>query len=67
MLEDEPSGLTTSGSPKWTTRYASPELLMEEEARHTLESDVWAWGCLLLHVSFQQLIWHLVRVLKSSI
>lgn len=46
--EEGPSGLTTSDSTKYTPRYASPELLMVTMARHTLKSDIWAWGCLLL-------------------
>lgn len=49
MLEDAPSGLTTTGSPQFTLFYASPELL-NEGTRHTLKSDVWAWGCLFLGV-----------------
>lgn len=49
---EDPSGLTTTASPKYTTRYASPELVMESGARITLASDVWAWGCLFLDVSF---------------
>ncbi|KAG8974276.1 hypothetical protein FRC05_007700 [Tulasnella sp. 425] len=39
------TGLTTSRSIKGSMRYMSPELLSEEESKHTLESDVWAWGC----------------------
>lgn len=49
MLEDEPSGLTTTDRPKYTLFYASPELL-HDGTRHTLKSDVWAWGCLFLGV-----------------
>lgn len=29
----------------------SPELLTEENPVHTLESDVWAYGCLVFKVS----------------
>ncbi|KAG8924876.1 hypothetical protein FRC00_004594, partial [Tulasnella sp. 408] len=39
------SGLTTSQSIKGSIRYMSPELHLEEDAKHTLASDVWAWGC----------------------
>ncbi|KAG8920218.1 hypothetical protein FRC01_000869 [Tulasnella sp. 417] len=39
------SGLTTLNSAKGSSRYMSPELLQENESKHTLESDVWAWGC----------------------
>ncbi|KAG8964312.1 hypothetical protein FRC05_003862 [Tulasnella sp. 425] len=38
------SGLTTSKSVKGSTRYMAPELLLENEARQTLKSDVWAWA-----------------------
>lgn len=55
MLEDEPSGLTTTASPKFTLYYASPELLNNITC-HTLQSDVWAWGCLLLSVSSSRLV-----------
>ncbi|KAG8931427.1 hypothetical protein FRC01_001320 [Tulasnella sp. 417] len=42
---DTSSGLTTSRTPKGSLRYMSPELHLEEDARPTLASDVWAWGC----------------------
>lgn len=50
MLDNESSGLTTTSTPKMTLWYTSPEIL-NNSSRHTLASDVWAWGCLLLHVS----------------
>ncbi|KAG8907500.1 hypothetical protein FRC01_007655 [Tulasnella sp. 417] len=40
-----PSGLTTSNTIKGSTRYMSPELLQDNDAKNTLESDMWAWGC----------------------
>lgn len=49
-MQDVPSGLTTAKTANWTTRYAAPELVSVEEASHTLQSDVWAWGCLVLVV-----------------
>ncbi|KAG8951679.1 hypothetical protein FRC00_007140, partial [Tulasnella sp. 408] len=39
------SGLTTSRSTKGSSRYMSPELFQSEDAKHTLESDIWAWAC----------------------
>ncbi|KAG9030897.1 hypothetical protein FS837_003158, partial [Tulasnella sp. UAMH 9824] len=45
FMEESTSGLTTSRSFKDALRYMSPELLLEDEKKHTLESDVWAWGC----------------------
>lgn len=54
VLEEIPSGLTTRSTRIGTLRYVSPELMMD--ARHTRESDVWAWACLLLEVCFVTLI-----------
>lgn len=53
FIEDSegPSGLTTSRSIKASPRYMSPELLDEEEAKHTLESDIWAWACTIFEVA----------------
>lgn len=50
VMDDAPSGLTTSGS-LGTTRYVSPELFMDEGHSHSFSSDIWAWGCLSLQVS----------------
>ncbi|KAG8971948.1 hypothetical protein FRC05_010483 [Tulasnella sp. 425] len=44
------TGLTTSRSIKGSIRYMSPELLLEEDAKHTLESDIWAWGCTVFEI-----------------
>ncbi|KIO24171.1 hypothetical protein M407DRAFT_103643 [Tulasnella calospora MUT 4182] len=49
LTEGQPSGLTTTKTIKGSTRYMSPELL-EEDAVHTLSSDIWAYGCLVLKV-----------------
>lgn len=43
------SGLTTSKSIKGATRYMSPELV-RDGSKHTLQSDVWAWGCTTFEV-----------------
>lgn len=51
VLEEVPSGLTTSKVTLGTPRYASPELVMEDDPLRDLPSDVWAWGCLVLEVS----------------
>ncbi|KAG8925022.1 hypothetical protein FRC01_010781 [Tulasnella sp. 417] len=47
LADGQPSGLTTTKTIKGSTRYMSPELL-EEDAVHTLHSDIWAYGCLAL-------------------
>ncbi|KIO24172.1 hypothetical protein M407DRAFT_53886, partial [Tulasnella calospora MUT 4182] len=49
LADGQPSGLTTTKTIKGSTRYMSPELL-EENAVHTLSSDIWAYGCLVLKV-----------------
>ncbi|KAG8974618.1 hypothetical protein FRC05_007094 [Tulasnella sp. 425] len=40
-----PSGLTTTRAVKGSSRYMSPELLLEGEGKQTLASDIWAWAC----------------------
>ncbi|KAG8899644.1 hypothetical protein FRC00_001159 [Tulasnella sp. 408] len=44
------SGLTTSRSTKGSTRYMSPELFQDFEAKHTLESDIWGWACTIFEI-----------------
>lgn len=56
VLEDVPSGLTSTQINGITVRYAAPELIRNDSASHTLASDVWAWGSLLLVVSSQVLL-----------
>ncbi|KAG8986292.1 hypothetical protein FRB90_004102, partial [Tulasnella sp. 427] len=50
--EDGPSGLTTSRTIRGSLRYMAPELILEMDGmpKRTLESDVWAWGCLLYEI-----------------
>ncbi|KIO16994.1 hypothetical protein M407DRAFT_85390, partial [Tulasnella calospora MUT 4182] len=48
---EAPSGLDTSQSIKGSTRYMSPELFPKDgHPKHTLQSDVWAWGCTVFQV-----------------
>jgi len=50
-MEGIPTGLTTSVTTFiGSTRYLSPELLLEDKPRRTLKSDIWAWACLLLEI-----------------
>lgn len=51
VMDNQPSGLTTTTTVKGTTRYLSPELLLDDNAEKTLQSDVWAWGCAVYEVS----------------
>lgn len=53
ILEDVPSGLTTTSTSACTLRYAAPELIQGDGSPRTLASDVWAWACLLLGVSME--------------
>lgn len=51
VVDDNPTGLTTSqNASRGTTRYFSPELLEEHTSHKTLSSDVWAWGCVAMEV-----------------
>lgn len=45
LASDLASGLTTTQSIRGSIRYMSPELHLADEPKHTLASDVWAWGC----------------------
>lgn len=53
VLEDVPSGLTTTSPDACTLRYAAPELIKEDGSPRTLTSDMWAWACLLLAASIK--------------
>lgn len=56
VLEDVPTGLTTTDTPACSIRYAAPEVILSG-LPHTLQSDVWSWGCAALVVSlYRQLI-----------
>ncbi|KAG9027828.1 hypothetical protein FS837_004158, partial [Tulasnella sp. UAMH 9824] len=46
----EPTGLTTSETPRGTLTYMAPELLEEERSRPNRETDVYAFGGLILAV-----------------
>lgn len=50
VINERPTGLTTTRSLKGSVRYLSPELLLADDPVHTLASDMWSWGCLLLEV-----------------
>ncbi|KAG9002625.1 Negative regulator of mitotic exit [Tulasnella sp. JGI-2019a] len=51
LAADElPTGLTTSKGFKGSLRYCSPELVLEDDSRRTISSDMWAWGCLLVEI-----------------
>lgn len=49
LLQDAPSGFTTTASIKGTLRYSAKELL-QEDAESTTMSDVYAFGSLILQV-----------------
>lgn len=56
VLEETPSGLTTTTNPTYTLRYAAPELILGDGVTRNLASDVWAWGCLVWVVSKEALV-----------
>ncbi|KZV89779.1 kinase-like protein, partial [Exidia glandulosa HHB12029] len=49
MLEEH-STSTQQSSIKGTCRWMAPELFDDDDARHTFQSDLWAFGCLILEV-----------------
>lgn len=53
IVEPDQSDRSGSEGVQGTLRYMSPELLLEEDPPLTLESDIWALGCLFLEVTFQ--------------
>lgn len=53
IIEEVSTGLTTTGRSIGTVRYTSPEIVMDDDYIHTLQSDIWAWGCMAFQVSGQ--------------
>ncbi|KAG9024496.1 hypothetical protein FS837_005343 [Tulasnella sp. UAMH 9824] len=45
-----PGLVTTTALKGGTPRYMSPELHLDDDCTHSLESDVWAWACTVFHV-----------------
>ncbi|KAG9012228.1 hypothetical protein FRB90_006774 [Tulasnella sp. 427] len=54
LMQENPSGFTTTASVKGTLRYSSPEML-DLDGQSTTASDVWAFGMLVLHVMTRKL------------
>ncbi|KIO22557.1 hypothetical protein M407DRAFT_56376, partial [Tulasnella calospora MUT 4182] len=54
IVQSDPPGLPGSDGVQGTLRYMSPELLLEEDPPLTLESDIWALGCLFLEIMTDQ-------------
>ncbi|KZV99909.1 WD40 repeat-like protein [Exidia glandulosa HHB12029] len=46
----EPSTFTTTAAVVGTYRWMAPELILDDNARHSYESDIWACGCLIIEV-----------------
>ncbi|KZV86120.1 WD40 repeat-like protein [Exidia glandulosa HHB12029] len=46
----EQSQSTTHTGAKGTLRFMAPELVLEDDARHTYSSDIWTCGCLCIEV-----------------
>ncbi|KZV88467.1 kinase-like protein, partial [Exidia glandulosa HHB12029] len=49
MLEEHTTSAQRT-TMKGTCRWMAPELFADDAARHTVLSDVWAFGCLILEV-----------------
>ncbi|KAG8924844.1 hypothetical protein FRC01_010981 [Tulasnella sp. 417] len=69
VLEDAPTGLTTTEGLKGTLRFYSPELMKGKDASHSLASDIWAWGCLVLEVRITGYMFttHLIRTVNIKV
>ena len=50
LIQDTPSGFTTTATPKGTARFMAKELL-EGTTGSNIKSDVYAFGCLVLRES----------------
>lgn len=48
------SGFTTSDGVKGTCWWWGPELHVNEDAELSAGSDIWAWACLVVEVSFER-------------
>lgn len=46
------TGLETAPILRGTQRYLSPELTGGGSQRHSLLTDIWAWGCVLIEVRY---------------
>jgi serine/threonine protein kinase len=65
FLDDEDTGMTTTSEHTGTERYLAPELVMSETTVYpTIQSDVYALGCLGLEVSCAL---HHVDLLKGNL
>ncbi|KAG8969640.1 hypothetical protein FRC05_001005 [Tulasnella sp. 425] len=54
IVQSDQSDRSGSEGVQGTLRYMSPELLLEEDPPLTLESDIWALGCLFLEIMTDQ-------------
>jgi len=62
VIEDGPSGLTTSTGFRGSTRWMAPELI-EESSQTTPATDIWALGCLLLEIFLGRIpYWRKLRI-----
>ncbi|KAG8906476.1 hypothetical protein FRB99_006791 [Tulasnella sp. 403] len=67
-LSKSEEGMTATSNTNdgGTTRYRCPELF-QQGSRPTLESDVWAWGCLLLEIVTSLVPYHEVGNLEGRV
>lgn len=58
MLAHNELSMVQSSSVKGSWRWMSPELVADENASYSAESDMWAYGCVLLEVLSGLLPYH---------
>ncbi|KZV93248.1 kinase-like protein [Exidia glandulosa HHB12029] len=58
LLAESSQSLTRTSNVHGTYRWMAPELVLEEGARHSYASDVWAFGCLIIEVQSGQVPYH---------
>lgn len=65
-LNAGPTGFTTGNDARYTLRFSSPELLLQDTAVQSLANDIWSWGCLVLEVRSQGLNRHSAEVSANT-
>ncbi|KZV83640.1 kinase-like protein, partial [Exidia glandulosa HHB12029] len=61
LLANYSQSLTQTSNIHGTYRWMAPELVLEEGARHSYASDIWAFGCLIIEVYSGQVPYHTRR------
>ncbi|KZV88419.1 kinase-like protein [Exidia glandulosa HHB12029] len=67
VLAEVSASLTSQSTLKGTLRWMAPELFAEEDARHTIWSDIWAFGCVLHEIFSGVVPYHRLRTEQGVI